>query len=193
MTSGTSREAMLQAVAYVLADEGLPGLSLRKVAARAGFSHAAPGVVFGDRAGLLTAFATMGLTTFANALEAATEQATNGRDALEILAKTYIHTAHQDADLFQVMFRTELLRENDSAYIAGISRVFDIIEATVSGHADKTSDDVRALSLLVWSSVHGVAMLWTNGQLTRAGDVTHIDEAAEQTAQQLIRLVCSTD
>jgi AcrR family transcriptional regulator len=65
---GGLRDALLVAVAEVLRDDGVGGLSLRSVARRAGVSHAAPAHHFPSKAALLTAFATRGFERMGEAV-----------------------------------------------------------------------------------------------------------------------------
>ena len=77
-----SRQALLDAVGVVLERVGLEGMSLRKVAAEAGLSHAAPGVLFGGRAAMLTAYAAEGFRELGRRMHVAERNAVDGRAAL---------------------------------------------------------------------------------------------------------------
>jgi AcrR family transcriptional regulator len=57
---GSLREALLRAVEELIAEKGIEGLSLRECARRAGASWSAPAHHFGDKTGMLTAFAAAG-------------------------------------------------------------------------------------------------------------------------------------
>src|SRR6188472_4307538 len=85
-----SRRALLDAVGVVLAKEGLEGLSLRKVAAKAGLSHAAPGVLFGGRAAMLTEYAAEGFRALGRRLDQAERQSPDGVAALAAAGTAYV-------------------------------------------------------------------------------------------------------
>ena len=57
---GDLKNALIQAGVEILAEEGLGGLSLRKVAKQAGVSHAAPYSHFKDKQALIAAISTEG-------------------------------------------------------------------------------------------------------------------------------------
>ena len=57
---GDLKNALIHAGIAILAKEGVGGLSLRKVAARAGVSHAAPYAHFADKQALIAAISTEG-------------------------------------------------------------------------------------------------------------------------------------
>ena len=61
---GNLREALVAAALDLLESEGLEALSLRKVAAQVGVSHAAPGHHFPTLRDLLTSLASVGFVRF---------------------------------------------------------------------------------------------------------------------------------
>lgn len=157
-----SRAALLRALGTVLAEEGLAGLSLRKVAARAGLSHAAPGVVFGDRAGMYTAFAIEGFHRFHQAM-AAVPCGRDGPADVAAVGRAYIAFALAEPELFEVMFRQDLLNARDPAYVAAAREAYGPFLAAVQrcireGHVAEA--DAAEVQLAAWSLVHGFATLW---------------------------------
>lgn len=103
---GNLREALVSAGLSLLASEGAAGLTLRKCAAMAGVSHAAPAHHFQGIAGLLDAIAARGFTLFADAMEA---EAANGPDEprarLEAICLAYFAFAKANPALYDLMFR----------------------------------------------------------------------------------------
>src|ERR1700690_439212 len=107
---GDLRRALFDALAAAVLEDGPGGISLRDLARRAGVSHAAPAHHFGDKRGLLTAFAADGHRLLAAALNQA--GASRGGDFTEI-GLAYIEFAIERRAHFEVMFRPELLRRDD--------------------------------------------------------------------------------
>ena len=68
---GNLRSALIDSGLALLANEGLAGLTLRRAAAAAGVSHAAPAHHFDGLPGLLTAIAARAFQLFADQMEAA--------------------------------------------------------------------------------------------------------------------------
>jgi AcrR family transcriptional regulator len=66
---GSLRQALLRAVEELIAERGIEGLSLRECARRAGASWSAPAHHFGDKTGMLTAFAAAGFTRLKEHME----------------------------------------------------------------------------------------------------------------------------
>ena len=68
---GDLKNALIKAGVEILVKEGVSGLSLRKVAQRAGVSHSAPYSHFTDKQSLIAAISTEGFTQLYTELEAA--------------------------------------------------------------------------------------------------------------------------
>src|SRR3954465_15112768 len=120
---GDLRRALLTAVDEAITENGVATLSMRDVARRAGVSHAAPTHHFGDKAGLLTAFATEGFDLLAKAL-ATSRLASNS--FLE-LGVTYVRFAVTRRAQFEVMFRTDLYHADDPEVLAARGRASDAL------------------------------------------------------------------
>src|SRR5215212_4914161 len=81
---GDLRNALIRAGQELLAQEGIAGLDMRKVARAAGVSHAAPYRHFADKQALLAAIAEDGFYQLAEGMDAAIGQApTNAAAQLE--------------------------------------------------------------------------------------------------------------
>ncbi|MCT2278357.1 TetR/AcrR family transcriptional regulator [Micromonospora chalcea] len=158
---GDLRRVLLDAAADAIADSGPAALSLRELARRAGVSHAAPAHHFGDKAGLLTAFATQGFDLLADALRQA------GDDLLDT-GVAYVGFAVRHRAHFDVMFRPELYRADDPELTAARARSGDVLRDRVTRRTGREPDTD---ALAAWSIVHGFATLWLSGALPpRTGD-----------------------
>jgi len=131
---GDLRRALLQAAADAITETGVATLSLRDLARRAGVSHAAPTHHFGDKAGLLTAFAAEGFDQLAKAL-ATSRLASNS--FLE-LGVTYVRFAVTRRAQFEVMFRTDLYHADDPGVLAARRRSADALYSAVADLPDGT-------------------------------------------------------
>ncbi|MEQ4301151.1 TetR/AcrR family transcriptional regulator [Plantactinospora sp. B6F1] len=172
---GNLRRALLTAAATAIEDSGPAGLSLRDLARRAGVSHAAPAHHFGDKAGLLTAFATEGFEMLADTLARVGEE--SGGSLLE-LGVGYVMFAVRHRAHFEVMFRPELFHRDDAGLTAAQQRTRAALRAGVAGLPAAPVGPAAAHSeLAAWSIAHGFATLWL-GRALRTDQIGDDPEAA---------------
>jgi AcrR family transcriptional regulator len=157
---GNLRDAILAASAVAIARDGIGALSLRAIAADIGVSHTAFRRHFGSREGVLNALAVQGNRWLADELTAA---ASGG--AFREVGVAYVRFALAHPGHFTVMFRTDLLDNDDpeliAARAAALAPLRDGVRA--QGTEDRTAAEVAA-----WGMVHGVASLALNGTLAGA-------------------------
>jgi AcrR family transcriptional regulator len=140
-----------------IADHGPGQVSLRQVARTVGVSHAAPRHHFGDKRGLLTAVAVEGFELLAVELGEAWQSTGS---FLEV-GVAYVRFALAHRAHFDVMFRPELLRDDDPALEAARKVTGDLLYGPVTTLAREGSGtDPRTPAIAAWSLVHGLATLW---------------------------------
>lgn len=161
-----TRAALIDAACDLLREGGRAGLTLRRAAARAGVSHAAPAHHFGNLEGLLAACAARGFALFAEALEGAVAAAgPDPRARLVALVDGYLAFAAGHEGLFAVMFRkADFPAATDPEGAAAADRALAALRGACAPFAD-TPQVARAIELQVWSLAHGYAFLATAGQL----------------------------
>jgi AcrR family transcriptional regulator len=156
---GNLREALISAGLELLAKEGTEGLTLRRAAARAGVSHAAPAHHFAGKEGLLLAIAARGFTMFADMMEAERER--SGPDPVERLkgiCRGYLAFAGQHPALFELIFST-MGRTDKNADLANAgTRAYGVLAEAVS-HFELAPGGPGVNEAMVWSLVHGYAGL----------------------------------
>ena len=168
---GNLAEALLEAVGEIIAREGVEAVSLRAAARHVGVSHAAPTHHFGDKRGLLTAFATRGFRRFAAALEQAAAglgDEAEPEDRLIACGGAYVRFALEERHYFDVMFRPELTDFGDEDLHAAGDAAFMVLLRRVAEcrvGADTDDPETRRLALAAWSLVHGLAHLLVDGPL----------------------------
>ncbi|MCH7231332.1 TetR/AcrR family transcriptional regulator [Glycomyces sp. L485] len=153
---GDLRRALIDAAVEAIAEGGPSALSLRAVAKRAGVSHAAPAHHFGDKAGLLTAVAIQGHERFAAALERVWRDTGN---FLEV-GIAYVRFAIDNRAHFEVMFRPELLHDDDPELLRAQADSREMLHRGAGG-ADRGGHNPTAIA--AWSLVHGFAELLISG------------------------------
>ena len=140
---------------------GVAAVSMRRIARRAGVSHAALAYQFGDKAGIFTAVATEGFRLAADMIGPAAD----GPDGFMRGGQAYIAFALTHRGHFEVMFRPYLYRNDDPKLVLAKTAAFDILygtaRASLTAHRSQpvTDEDVRGLVMAGWSLSHGFATL----------------------------------
>ena len=183
------RRALLAAAEEEIAEAGVGSVSLRAIARRAGVSHQTPGHLFRDRAGLFTAVAQAGYDALADALAAGRDAAgpDDARARLTGVGVAYVRFALERGALFSVISRPELGTLDDAGLAASRARPFAVLDDAVQGAVAAGwggGAEPRALALLCWSTVHGLATLARDGILA-------ID-APEATPEELATVISAT-
>lgn len=156
--------ALLSAVGELVEEGGVNAVSVRAVARKAGVSHAAPAHHFGDRGGLLAAYAAQGFDAFhdrfAEALADLPEDATVA-DAARAMGETYLEFGFAERAWYQVMFRPEMVDCEDPVLVASGGRAFASLLALHRACLAPEATDEQVLELAVgaWSMVHGFVSL----------------------------------
>ena len=167
---GDLANALLRAVEEIIEERGVAELSLREAARRAGVSHSAPAHHFGDKHGMLGAFAMEGFLGLAAEMGRVREE-TAAEDDLEQMAAmgaAYVGFAAGHPAHFDVMFRSGMDKQadpalhdaGDAAYGVLLTKVREVQKAGMYPGVDE-----RYLAAYFWSLAHGLASLWVDGSL----------------------------
>lgn len=155
--------ALLRAVEALIMEKGVSSLSLREVARRAGVSHGAPAHHFGDKAGLLTTLAIEGFHRFIAALSAARDAAPSAAQ-LSATGKAYVRFAVRHPAHFSVMFRSDILRDDDPELVRLRGAAHDLLHGVVAqaplAPPPGKRNDLDTLAMRAWSMAHGLAELY---------------------------------
>lgn len=170
---GDLKNALIQCGLEILAHEGINGLSLRKVARRAGVSEAAPYRHYKDKEALLAAIAEQGFIRLAECLASVEEQfAEDARELFHQSAKAYIRFARENPDSMRVMFQS---RHKDGtigfpalqdAADEAFSFLIDMVEYCQQEGLARAGHPIP-MALGIWSTVHGLALLLVDGCISQ--------------------------
>ena len=168
---GDLKNALIKAGVGILSKDGVGGLSLRKVAKKAGGSHSAPYAHFADKQALIAAISTEGFKQLYTELDAAVSPySSDPRQQLIEGAWAYAQFAINNTDTFNIMFSGVLEKEKDYPAFVEISRktferVVEIIKACQgAGVLRPSAPELMAVS--VWGQVHGIISLALEGQIS---------------------------
>ncbi len=168
---GDLKNALIQAGIKILAKEGVGGLSLRKVAKKAGVSHSAPYAHFPDKQSLIAAISTEGFKQLYAELDAAVSPYANDpRRQLEAGAWAYVQFAMNNTDTFNIMFSGVLEKEKDyPAFVESsrktFERVVDVVRACQDAGVLRPAP-AELLAVSVWGQLHGIVSLALEGQIS---------------------------
>ena len=182
-TDEPPRERLIQTALELLAEEGLEGLSLRSIARRAGVSHGAPLRHFASLADLLSEVAAHGFRVLSEAIEKSAAQLAPGVGPLARLragSRAYVECAVANPALFALMFRPELLHADNASYRRDGGAAFEQVVTQVRAAQDAgwhPQRDTRVLAGAVWASLHGLAILWAQGALSRPVPRASLEDA----------------
>ncbi|SFR35729.1 transcriptional regulator, TetR family [Yoonia tamlensis] len=185
---GDLRAALIRAGIDILQTDGFHGLSLRKCAARAGVSHAAPAHHFDGLAGLKGAIAHHGLTLFREAMVAASKDETDDLARLKGICRGYLNFVAARPALFRLMFGFESHEIEKAAREIDDAVAYDVLRAACAPFVRK---DLPApiLEAQVWSLIHGYATLYLTGNFLRDVHALPEQEAFDQVMAALDRMV----
>jgi len=165
---GDLRQALVAAGLTLLEQQGIEGLTLRRTAAAAGVSHAAPAHYFPTLKDLLTALAAIGFERFGAAIAAEHVKAGPDPEArMRAGGRGYVEFAAGNPGLFRLMFSSTLLNWDDevlhNAAHASFRQLEEIVRPMMGVAAELGGPD--ELIKLVWCTTHGYAHLYLEGSM----------------------------
>ncbi len=171
---GDLRQALIDTGLTMLEERGLEGLTLRKLAARVGVSHAAPEHHFPTLRHLMTAFAVEGFRLFAASMRSAMATASGDpAEQLRAAARGYLAFATARPHLFRLMFTANRLDWDDPTLGPPANAAHAVLEEISAPVAKRmkldTPEGRAAVEQLVWSQIHGHAHLMIDGKLQQEG------------------------
>ncbi len=204
---GDLRRALLDESLKLIAEKGVEGLSLRKVAARVGVSHAAPYHHFADKTALIHALGQDGMALLDKQMAAAEKAAGDDPQARLLgIGTAYVSFAVQHPDYYAAFNAPEMravqadpgalhansgYAENDADDTADAPerepgdtwvRLLNAILACQASGLLPAGDPV-ILGVCLWSLVHGLAELWRTGPLSLLPQAT---EGVEPLTRQVL-------
>src|SRR5215211_5821521 len=165
---GDLKNALIKSGIEILSKEGIEGLSLRKVAQRAGVSHSAPYSHFPDKQSLIAAISTEGFKRLYNDLDAAVSfHQGDPRRQLQEGAWAYVQFAMNNTDTFKIMFSGVLEKEKQYPAFVEIShkafqRVVDVVRACQDAGLLRSAPP-KLTAVAMWGQIHGIIALMLEG------------------------------
>ena len=181
---GNLRSALVQAGIDLLEDGGLPALTLRKCAAQAGVSHAAPAHHFKGLDGLKAAIAQEAFRRFsASMLTAAEAGDPSPRGRLKSICRGYLHFGQAHPALLQMIFgvrpeEMEAAGKDTSGDHEKGTNAYQILSEACAPFVPAGTDP-RIVEIQVWSLAHGFTLLALPGRFIDGG-IDHTEALFDQ-------------
>jgi AcrR family transcriptional regulator len=174
--------ALLRVALDILAEHGVPGLTLRQVARRAGVSPMAPYRHFPSKEALLAAVAEQGFRK----LEQRLTETPRADPRTDLIAQgvAYVRFACEEPALYRLMFGPFLRRFDDYPGLkdAAMSAKAALTRAVAAATPNADEPARQDAALACWSLSHGLASLLVDGRLSGAA-------AAENAAEWMTRVL----
>ena len=189
---GNLREALVNAALEILADDGVEGVSLRKVAQKAGVSATALYTHFKDKRELLAIMAAQGFDGLSSSMQEQSnesdkdtkEKADKTHNNLLSLARGYVFFAIKNPYLFQLMFGKQFINLSEFPALAEASASsYAIMTSAVAEQVKSKGGHTNAKigAAAAWSMMHGLSTLINDGKISaETSGVGSIDELVEQ-------------
>lgn len=156
---GDLRETLLLAGEAALAELRFEDVSLREIARRAGVSHAAPKHHFPTLSEMLAEIASRGFERFVTALDdsvaKSSDQTPEGK--MHAMSRAYLRFAADNSAVYSLMFGSKGACAMTPHLAKASFAAWDQLENAVSQIVGPGRSNDGAI--LVWSTVHGLAML----------------------------------
>ena len=188
---GDLRNALIQAGLELLAEGGAEALDLRKVARRAGVSHAAPYRHFADKQALIAAITEEGFRRLAEQIQATLHEVPDEPfEQVLGVALAYVRFAQAHPWLMREMFSgLAIEREAFASLHAASKSVYRLYTEVIRrGQEDGkiVEGDPAALAGVLWSVLHGLAMLIIEQQMRPYADGTEGSERVTRYAIEVL-------
>lgn len=183
---GDLRATLLQEAAVLLKEQGIEGLSLRRLAERAGVSRTAPYHHFKDKSALLCALATQAFEQMDQLLSQVQVDDRNTEQLLRNTVRAYLRFATANPELYELMFGRILWKNGQAseelktiAY-ASFRNYAEQVGSLVNTSDLSTDADPLRLAQASWATLHGLSRLIIDGIYVDLGDMEAVSDQAVQ-------------
>jgi AcrR family transcriptional regulator len=159
---GDLRNTLIEIATVLLAESGVHGVSLRKMAQQAGVSHNAPYMHFPDKESVLAAIAEEGFRLLVVEVQSAISRSgASTRQQLIAASNAYVNFAIDRANHLQVMFHPFDVEKYPSLLAASQALLNLLFELVKSGQdkGELKAGDAHAMTKSIWAMVHGIATI----------------------------------
>ncbi|MDD4915238.1 MAG: TetR/AcrR family transcriptional regulator [Methylococcales bacterium] len=164
------KELVLDAAERIIVDEGIEGLTVRKIALEIGYTVGSIYMVFANMQELIRQVSARSLGHLSGRLQSLPDAGSTEQQILAI-ALSYLDFAIVEFNRWRIIFCRDLPREPlPDWYADRIQAIFEPIEALFRQLSpERPEEQIRLAARTLWCAVHGVCMLSLHGGLDCAG------------------------
>jgi AcrR family transcriptional regulator len=169
------RDMALKAAAGILAAEGPAALSTRKVAGAIGYTVGTLYLVFRNLDDLILQVNAKTLDDLQARMIEETNRAAGGLQRVLAVGRTYLRFALERPHRWTLVYEHRLPAEEavPEWYLEKVALVFQLLEGTLRPVIDARSEaDLSTAARVIWSGVHGIAVLSVTHRLHVVGSVS---------------------
>ncbi len=180
----------IQATRALIEEQGIEGVSARKVATSIGYTVGTLYQSFHSIQDLILHANVETLSQLLQSLESAYSQSHSGQEKIECMALAYLSFAQQNQNLWLAVFKLTLTEDHDTPtwFQSKVNELFNLVENSLqqlnTAHSDS---DIQKAARILWSSVHGICILQVGNKLF-AEDIA----SPQELIQILVRNFLST-
>ena len=182
---GELRQALVKAAVELIGERGDASFGLRDLAAKVGVSHPALYRHFADRAALFLAISIEGFTLYGETQKQVLETAPQDpAERLVLLGRNHLAFALKYPAYFRVMFGAKVSEhklDDDTLRVVAPPT----LETIATNAAQLGKENPFDFTLILWSTVHGISLLYLDRQLKFFGKST--DESVFELVEQSVR------
>lgn len=184
---GNLRDVLLVEARRLLMEQGIEGLSLRRLAERADVSRSAPYHHFPDKHALLCSLALEGFEDLQQMLDGIDFDSQDLRTAMKQFVQCYLRFATEQSDIYDLMFGRLLWKHGEPtpelkevAY-STFRRYAKRVDAVFTAQGGDGSTDTLRLAQANWAMLHGISRLLIDGIYI---DLDDMDAVSQQAVDQ---------
>lgn len=189
---GDLKNALIAAGIKLLAESGIEGLSLRKLAREVGVSHNAPYMHFADKEAVLAAIAQQGFQILGEAIEEGQRAAAGDSIDMRLMAaaRSYVTFALAHPNHLLVMFGNFATSDYPELVQISHASFHKLVQIMVEGRHSGTLREYEPeqLALLFWMNIHGLSALFIAQKIPQYVRQGLTDE---ELIQRSVRMICS--
>jgi len=182
---GNLHQVLLETATEIIRNEGIEGLSLRKLADRTSVSRTAPYHHFKNKSALLCAVAEDVFRLRLEHLKSNFDDESRPLyERLQWFMHDYLNFASKDPEIYELMFGPLIWKQKlstkeleSSAYLCFQFQVKIITVAQKAGYL-KLDENVLRAAEVIWATLHGIAKLQIDGIYIHASQVEEMCDCA---------------